>query len=74
MKEFIRGLLTGKDNRSWDLFRVMYVVSLAIFYIYEYFEIHRSGVFNEMEFAEAIGLITVGFGGALFVKKDSEPS
>lgn len=73
MPEWVRQLLTGKDNQTHDLARWSWVsTTLAAIGGAIYNAIH-AGVVNLTDFAQAIGIITGAHGAAIWAKKDTEP-
>lgn len=74
LRRVLKDILTGRDNNTYDLARVIYVYTLHIFCVGECFEIWHSKVFNELDFAGGIAALTTAFSVMIFIKKDTEPS
>jgi hypothetical protein len=74
MKKIINDLLTGSTNATHDLGRWSWLCSsLAITAAGIWNAVH--GVtFDLVQVATALGIVAGAHGGALFLKKDTEPS
>ena len=72
MKDVLKQLLTGKDNVTYDIGRVTWllgfiaVISLAIY------EVMHTTI-SLREFAEALGIVTGASGAAVAMKGKTEP-
>jgi hypothetical protein len=73
MKEFFTHLLTGKDNQTFDIGRVTWLIGfIAILGIAAY-EV-MSGPVSLRELAESLGIVSGAGGASVMMKKDAEPS
>lgn len=73
MKFILLQLLTGADNKTHDLGRWSWMISMAALLCgaaYNAYTNHSSGL---REFAEAVGIIAAAHGVAIYAKKDTEP-
>jgi hypothetical protein len=73
MKEFLNQLLTGKDNRTQDIARWSWLLSLAAVIIGAGYELFHTNALSLREFAESVGIIAGAHGTAVMLKKDAEP-
>lgn len=72
MKEFFIHLLTGKDNKTYDIGRVTWLLGvIAVIAIASYEVIYTSVSLREL--AEALGIVTGASGASVMMKKDTEP-
>ena len=71
----IKQLLTGKDNKTYDivrvslLFGIMHLIALSAYDV-----IAHASHFNIQEFGLGFGAIIGAAGAALGLKKDTEPT
>lgn len=73
MADFFRHLFTGKDGQSWDLGRVLWAVVTLAFIGLSGFALWRGGAFDPMAWAGGAGAILAAGGGALMLKRNTEP-
>lgn len=73
MKKFFTDILTGIDNKTFDIGRVGIGVILIFFIIFEAVEVIVTHNFNELEFAGAAIAILTGGAGGLALKSKTEP-
>ena len=72
MNDVLKQLLTGKDNVTYDIGRVTWllgfiaVISLAVYQV-------MYSTFSLREVAEALGIVTGASGAAVAMKGKSEP-
>jgi hypothetical protein len=72
MDSILKQLLTGKDNNTYDLGRVAWLVGLvAVIGVAAYEMMH--GTVSLRELAEAIGIVSGASGVSIMAKKDTEP-
>ena len=72
MKEVLKQLLTGKDNQTYDLARVTWLLGfVAVIGLAGYEVMH--GSVNLRELAEALGIVSGASGASVMMKKDAEP-
>jgi hypothetical protein len=72
MKEFFKQLLTGKDNETYDIGRVTWLLGiLAVIGLAVYEVMHTTISLREL--AEALGIVTGASGASVMMKKDTEP-
>ena len=72
MKEIIKQLLTGKDNQTYDLGRVSWVVGLIAVIALSFYEVMHSSV-SIRELAEALGIVSAAGGASVAMKGKTEP-
>ena len=72
MNEILKQLLTGKDNKTYDIGRVTWLLGfIAVIVIATYSAIHGSVSLREL--AESLGIVSGAGGASVLMKKDSEP-
>jgi hypothetical protein len=72
MKDILKQLLTGKDNQTYDLGRVTWLLGfVAVIGLAGYEVMH--GSVNLRELAEALGIVSGASGASVMMKKDTEP-
>jgi len=72
VKEVLKQLLTGKDNQTYDLARVTWLLGfVAVIGLAGYEVMH--GSVNLRELAEALGIVSGASGASVMMKKDAEP-
>ena len=72
MKQIIQQLLTGKDNQTYDLGRVSWLVGmLAVIGLATYEVMHSSVSLREL--AESLGIVSAASGASVAMKQGAEP-
>ena len=72
MRTVLKQLLTGKDNQTYDLARVTWLLGfVAVIGLAGYKVMH--GSVNLRELAEALGIVSGASGASVMMKKDAEP-
>ena len=72
MKEILRQLLTGKDNTTYDIGRVTWLLGTIAVIALAAYEVSTSQI-NLRELAESLGIISAAGGASTMMKKDTEP-
>jgi hypothetical protein len=72
MNEFLKQLLTGKDNQTQDIARWSWMICLLTVVALSGYEAMRGSI-SLREVAESFGIIAGAHGAAVMMKKDSEP-
>ena len=72
MKDILKQLLTGKDNATYDIGRVTWLLGTVAVIALAGYEVVRNNV-NLRELAEALGIVSGAGGAATMMKKDTEP-
>ncbi len=72
--KFIKDLLTGKDNDTYDIGRVSGLMGLLSFLGLEIYQVLGKGIAFDMQtFGIAFGVIITALGAALKLKAETEP-
>lgn len=74
MREFLKQLLTGKDNQTIDIGRVSWMLFSISLIALAVFQLFQSVTVSLREFAESAGIIAGAHGAAVMMKKDAEPT
>jgi hypothetical protein len=72
MKDILKQLLTGKDNQTYDIGRVTWLLGTMAVIALAGYEVMRDNI-NLRELAEALGIVSGAGGAATMMKKDTEP-
>ena len=72
MKDILKQLLTGKDNATYDIGRVTWLLGTVAVITLAGYEVVRDNI-NLRELAEALGIVSGAGGASVMMKKDTEP-
>lgn len=72
MRTFLKQLLTGKDNQTYDIGRVTWLLGTITVIALAAFEVSSSQI-SLRELAEALGIVSAAGGASTMMKKDTEP-
>ena len=72
MNELLKQLLTGKDNQTYDIGRVSWVIGLIAVIALAFYEVMHSTV-SIRELAEALGIVSAAGGASVAMKSKTEP-
>jgi len=72
-RKIINDLLTGADNKTHDIARWSWMISLFMVLFATGYELVLNATPSIRDFAEAVGIISGAHGAAVMLKKDSEP-
>ena len=72
MKEFFKNLLTGKDNVTYDIGRVTWLLGIIAVISLAGYEVINTTI-SLRELAEALGIVSGASGASVMMKKDTEP-
>ena len=72
MKEIFKQLLTGKDNETYDIGRVTWLIGLVAVVALAFYEVMYSTV-SIRELAEALGIVSAAGGASVAMKSKTEP-
>jgi len=70
----IKHLLTGKDNTTYDIARVAWMVSLLAVLCVAGYQVVMHGAVSLRELAESLGIVSASGGASVWAKKDTEPT
>jgi hypothetical protein len=74
MMKFIKDMLTGIDNDTWDIARVTFLVGFFVFVGLEIYQVVFNGqTFEMINFGTAFGAMIATLGVTLKLKQDTEP-
>jgi hypothetical protein len=74
MKEFLKHILTGIDNKTYDLVRVIgFAVGLQFLFLAQYAVMKNKQPFAAVEYGTGAGLVIAAIGASLKLKSDTEP-
>lgn len=71
---FWRTVLSGKDNQSFDVGRILWVFFSGALVAHESVAVHHGQPFDAIAFATACGALMAAGGAALGLKSHTEPS
>jgi hypothetical protein len=72
MDKFLRQLLTGKDNETYDIGRFTWLVGTVAIIALAFYEVTRGNI-NIREIAESLGIISAAGGASVAMKHKAEP-
>lgn len=72
MKEIVKQLLTGKDNETYDIGRVTWLIGLVAVIGLAFYEVLYSTV-SIRELAESLGIVSAAGGASVAMKSKTEP-
>ena len=72
MNELLKQLLTGKDNATYDIGRVTWLVSLVAIIALAFYEVMHNTV-SIRELAESLGIVSAAGGASVAMKSKTEP-
>ena len=72
MKEIVKQLLTGKDNETYDIGRVTWLIGLVAIIGLAFYEVLYSTV-SIRELAESLGIVSAASGASVAMKSKTEP-
>jgi hypothetical protein len=72
MKQILQQLLTGKDNQTYDLGRVSWLVGMIAVIGLAAYEVMHSSV-SLRELAESLGIVSAASGASVAMKQGAEP-
>ena len=72
MNNLLKQLLTGKDNETYDIGRVTWLLGFIAIIALAIYEVMHTNV-NLRELAEALGIVTGASGAAVAMKGKTEP-
>ena len=70
----IKHLLTGKDNQTYDIARVAWLISLLAVLCVAGYQVVMHGAVSLRELAESLGIVSASGGASVWAKKDAEPT
>jgi hypothetical protein len=72
MSLILKQLLTGKDNETYDLGRVSWLVGMVAVILLATYEVMH-GTVNIRELAESLGIVSAAGGASVAMKGKTEP-
>lgn len=72
MTEILKQLLTGKDNKTYDIGRVTWLIGLVAVIALAFYEVLYSNV-SIRELAESLGIVSAAGGASVAMKSKTEP-
>jgi hypothetical protein len=73
MNDIISHLLTGKDNKTHDIGRWTWLISLVAVIAVALWEVIHTNQVSIRELAEALGIVSAAGGASVAMKQGSEP-
>ena len=72
--KFFRDILTGKDNKTHDIGRFIWLLGCLAFLVFEGFVVFYKKEFDMTSFGVGFGGLLMTGGGALLLKQSTEPT
>lgn len=73
MGKFLRDLFTGKDNKTWDLGRVMWASGVITYFAMTLYSLYKAIPVDPLNWATGFGAILAAGGAAIMLKRQDEP-
>jgi hypothetical protein len=70
---WLKHLITGADNQTVDVARVLWIAGVLAFLCFSGLEVYKSGHFNMTEFSLAYGGLLAAGAAGVKIKESSEP-
>lgn len=74
MSKFLRDLFTGKDNKTWDLGRVMWAKGVIVYFAMTFYSLYKAIPIDPLNWATGFGAILAAGGAAIMLKRNDEPA
>jgi hypothetical protein len=71
--DFLKNIVTGKDNETHDIGRWSWVLSFLAVVIIGIWQVVNGNAVSLRELAESLGLVSGAHSASLWAKKDTEP-
>ena len=71
--DFLKNIVTGKDNETHDIGRWSWVLSFLAVVIIGLWQVIDGNAVSLRELAESLGLVSGAHSASLWAKKDTEP-
>ncbi|MDE1902187.1 MAG: amino acid ABC transporter substrate-binding protein [Alphaproteobacteria bacterium] len=71
--QFIHYALTGKDNTTYDVGRILIVLGSIAFLVFEAWAVFHNNAFDMQAFGIGYGSVLLAGGGHLWMKRETEP-
>jgi hypothetical protein len=72
MSQIIKQLLTGKDNETYDIGRVTWLISIVAVIALAFYQVMNNAV-SIRELAESLGIVSAAGGASVAMKGKTEP-
>lgn len=73
-KKFFKDIFTGRDNRTYDMGRVLWFQSVQAFVLVTIYSLHKGGSFDPVTWGAGLAALIAGGGAALGIKAGTEPN
>lgn len=73
LAEIAKHSLTGVDNRTYDIGRLLWFVGTISYIVYTGIHMYHNGTFNPIDYGTGLGIALAGGGIGVAVKKEAEP-
>lgn len=73
MENFLQNLLTGKDNQTYDIGRILWVIGVTTFICFTAIRLYIKGEFDAMGYGTGLGGLLTGGGLGIGLKAKTEP-
>jgi hypothetical protein len=70
---FLKHIITGIDNTTVDVARVLWIVGVIAFLCFSGYEVYKSGHFDMANFSLAYGGLLAAGAAGVKIKESSEP-
>lgn len=74
MNKFFKDLFTGKDNKTWDLGRVMWAKGTMVYFAMTLYSLYKFIPIDPLNWATGFAAILAAGGAAIMLKRNDEPA
>ena len=71
--ELLLQTFTGKDNKTLDLFKIMWAKGVLVFFGLSIYDVYRGSLFDASIWGIGFGAVLAGGGAAIAFKAKTEP-
>ena len=70
---WLKNIITGIDNSTVDVARVLWIVGVLSFLGFEGFQVYKTGIFDMVTYALAYSALLAGGAAGVQIKASTEP-
>ncbi len=74
LRKFFKDILTGKDNQTYDMGRLLWVQGAISYCIIAFFAVYKGQHWDPIAFGSGFAAILAAGGAALKIKESTEPN
>ncbi|RYD47941.1 MAG: hypothetical protein EOP83_27260 [Verrucomicrobiaceae bacterium] len=74
MGKFFRDIFTGRDNKTYEMGRVLWFQSVQAFILITMYSLYKGNDFDPITWGAGVAALIAGGGAAIKLKQESEPN